>query len=187
MPTTNLTAPVLTEQQIARFWAKVARGEPDTCWLWTGSVRRNGYGHVSIRRPGQKKTTSFSAHVIARWLATGEWPMGRCTLHSCDVRYAAQDITCRRCVNPSHLWLGSDMDNVRDMVAKGRDRASVNPESTLRGESHGSARLNDLQVLEIRRLHATGLYSMAALGRQFGITSTHVSWIVTRKSWRHLP
>lgn len=90
-----------------RFWAKVDRsGE---CWLWTASVRRDGYGNFN-RGSGDGWV---SAHRFSYELHHGPIPARLLVLHSCDNR---------RCVNPSHLSLGTHRDNTRDAITKGRFR-----------------------------------------------------------------
>lgn len=90
-----------------RFAAKVRRGSPDECWLWTGT-RRAGYGLVSAGGRQQ------GAHRIAYELEHGcAIPDGLDVLHSCDNP---------SCVNPRHLSIGTHTDNMRDMAAKGRNR-----------------------------------------------------------------
>ncbi len=176
MPAAYRTAPTLTAEQITRFWSKVAKAGPDECWLWTGIPRREkGYAEFRV---GPRK---IRAHVLARFLVTGEWPGELETCHSCDARYPSGDITYRRCINPAHLWLGTHAENMADMVAKGR-----NEENQVKGERHGSSKLTAAQVLEIRRLHATGSFTLTELGIRFGTTFTNIHNIVTRVSWRHL-
>jgi hypothetical protein len=110
--------PVLTSKQILLFWSKVAKAGPDDCWLWTACItKQSGYGKFTVRlAESMNKPTSFVSHVIARWLATGEWPVGVCTLHNCPGG------DNRQCCNPNHLWLGTNSENSADMVAKGRSQ-----------------------------------------------------------------
>lgn len=87
------------------FWAYVDRGGPDVCWVWKGSKLPSGYGRVSW----QGKTTY--AHRVAHLLAHGAIPAGMCVCHHCDNP---------PCCNPSHLWLGTQQDNMADRDRKGR-------------------------------------------------------------------
>lgn len=88
------------------FWAKVQK--TDTCWLWTAAIGRlTGYGQFCVfRRP-------IKAHRFAWVLTRGPIPDGLFVCHHCDVRH---------CVNPAHLWLGTNLENMRDAQAKGRLR-----------------------------------------------------------------
>lgn len=92
-----------------RFWAKVSRGTPDQCWLWTGVLGGNGYGllHMgskTVRHPARAHRFSWELH-------NGPIPEGLWVLHKCDVKV---------CVNPAHLFLGDRTANMRDCAAKGR-------------------------------------------------------------------
>lgn len=90
---------------IRRFWAKVSRGPG--CWEWTGSRNPvNGYGQFH-----PTKHTNYRAHRFAYEVSVGPIPPGMLVMHACDNR---------RCVNPAHLSLGTQLDNMRDAVAKGR-------------------------------------------------------------------
>lgn len=89
----------------ARFWAKVNKGPG--CWLWTGADKPQGYGCVHV--DGSTRT----AHRIAYELAVGPIPEGAVVMHLCDVP---------KCVNPAHLRVATQGENVRDMVEKGRQR-----------------------------------------------------------------
>ena len=119
------------------LWGDIDRADPDACWLWPGHIR-GAYGVLTYKSKRQ------STHRWAWELANGPVPDGLCVLHSCDVNYAPGDITYRRCVNPAHLWLGTNADNMADMAAKGRaatgERHSsrTHPERTARGERHGT-------------------------------------------------
>jgi hypothetical protein len=161
MAKASLIAPVLTAAQIARFWSRVAVRGPDDCWLWTGFSAR--YGRIKFN------SQTHGAHVVARFIATGEWPNGLYTCHSCDVRL---------CCNPAHLWLGTILDNRQDCVQKERQA---------RGSAQGSSILNESQVLEIRFFHAIG-YSLNFLAVQFPMVSRqNLYFVVTRRAWKHLP
>lgn len=136
------------------------------CWLWTGYVnRRFGYG---VAWNGIK---DVSAHRLSWTLHRGEIPCGIHVLHKCDNR---------GCVNPDHLFLGTNKDNVLDRVAKGRG-----VRNQARGERHGRATVREDDVLKIRELAASGVLK-SVLARKFGLNASTVGDIVWRKSWRHI-
>jgi hypothetical protein len=96
------------ERNVALFWSRVRREGPDQCWEWIGSGDSNGYGRMSVL--GIRQGRKVLAHRMSYALAHG--PMvGGAVLHSCDNP---------GCVNPNHLVLGSQADNVADCVSKRR-------------------------------------------------------------------
>jgi hypothetical protein len=158
-----------------RFWEKVDRTTtPDGCWLWIGSTI--GPTHYGQFRHG----SDVMAHRVAWILAHGPIPEGLCVCHTCDVPL---------CVNPAHLWLGTNQDNVNDKVAKGRQPRGkdLTPyEHRPRGECAPKAKLTADQVREIRKRHAPGSDTYKILMAEFGI-SQHAYWcIISRKSWKHV-
>lgn len=88
-----------------RFWRQVQIAGDDDCWLWQGGTNNKGYGSARIR--GQPEL----AHRVAYRLVNGPIGEGNVLLHACDTPL---------CVNPSHLSEGTNVDNMQDMVQKGR-------------------------------------------------------------------
>lgn len=94
------------------FWERVTP-EPNTgCWLWTGAINASG-GYGAVRRNG----VTYRAHAVAMYLGNGRWPLNQ-ALHRCDQP---------SCVNPSHLYDGTPLDNVRDAIDRGRSRNQFGP------------------------------------------------------------
>jgi hypothetical protein len=153
-----------------RFWAKVDVGEPDACWRWQANTYPNGYGQFAVRcRPRL-------AHRVSWELEHGvPVPNGLCVCHRCDNR---------SCVNPAHLFLGTQRDNVRDCIAKGRARRGPGFKGRS-GERNYAAKLTQTQVDEIRSRYATGAVTQVELGRLYGVTFQSIHHIVRNKRWRH--
>jgi len=146
-----------------RFWSKVKKNGNRDCWEWQGK-RNYGYGLFSLR--GE----TVRAHRMAYTLAVGPIPEGLLILHSCDNR---------ACVNPAHLRLGTQKDNMCD-------RDDRNRRVVLRGEECTYSKLTSLQVLTIRSVYAAGGTSQSELGRRFGVCRATVNYIVHNKRWKSL-
>ncbi len=145
-----------------RFWKRVKK--TNTCWLWTGSLNGDGYGTFSFYGP------IIAVHRVVWMLLKSEIPQGMNVLHTCDVR---------NCVNPNHLYLGTQKDNRRDADVRGRTNLP-------KGASHPRAKLTDEQVLEIRRLYKPWYFTTYDLAKKFGVGRTAIISIVDGKSWKHL-
>jgi len=146
-----------------RFWEKVDRRGREDCWLWKAATVK-GYG---VFAPVHHKLVK--AHRFAYELVKGPIPDGQDVLHKCD---------CPPCCNPEHLFPGTQLDNQRDSIAKGR-RASQD------GEHNGNAKLTETQVREVRRLRSEG-YVLAAIGEIMGVHLSTISLIVCGVTWKHL-
>jgi len=144
--------------RFARYVRKTA-----TCWLWTGAVMNTGYGELQNGK-GRIELT----HRLAWKFAYGPIPKGRWVLHHCDVQ---------RCVRPSHLFLGTQVDNMRDASKKGR---------TSRGMRRNGVKLTDQAVRAIRRAYARGGVTMRTLGDKYGVWDSVISNVVHRKAWKHI-
>jgi HNH endonuclease len=145
-----------------RLAARTVRGAETDCWPFRGCVvGNNGYGQLMRDAPSRER---IYAHRAAWEGAYGPIPDGLRVCHRCDNP---------RCVNPTHLFLGTQAENVRDCVNKGRHNA------------FGIRKLIAAEVLEIRALSATGM-RQKDIGAQFGIARNTVSGIVHRLTWRHV-
>jgi len=144
-----------------RFDAKYVVDQESGCWLWQGSCDGCGYGTIGITTAKNGR-----AHRIAWLLYRGEIPTGQNILHRCDVR-------C--CVNPDHLFMGTQADNILDMIAKDRDRH-------LSGEENGRAKLTIAQVKEIKASIEPG----TSLALRFNVTPGMIGHIRHGRSWKEI-
>lgn len=112
-----------------RFWRKVAKGGPGDCWVWTGQVNNKGYARFYLTYTPPVRVLG---HRYAYQLATGEDIGGHNLLHSCDNP---------PCVNPAHLRPGTQADNIRDAVERGRVNRRGLDESRERRSAQARARL----------------------------------------------
>ena len=150
----------MDERTVARFWSKVDKRGPDECWPWTAGLFDGGYGSFWVGG------TSKGSHRVA-WEATFG-PTDLHVLHSCDNP---------PCCNPSHLFTGSNLDNIADKVAKGR-------QARQKGSTHGMSKLTEAAVVAIRdRMNEPA----DAVGRDFGIDGDYVNAIRRGKAWKHVP
>jgi hypothetical protein len=163
VPRTNQKAASLG----AALFARIAFGMTD-CWHWTGALNHLGYGLFASARK-YYGCPEIHAHRISWWVHNGPIPGGLRVLHRCDVR---------SCVNPSHLFLGTQADNVADMVAKGRNRTV-----SLGGERNGMARLTFRQVEAMRAAFAGG-ESQRSIALRFGVSAMTAHRALRGKSWR---
>jgi hypothetical protein len=148
-----------------RFWAKVAKGREDQCWEWTGGILANGYGGIRV------DGFYVRAHRFSWELHFGPIPFapgfhGMCVCHRCDNR---------RCVNPGHLFLGTNAENSADMRRKGRM-------PSLKGEANPLSKLTDADVIDIR----TSPLPASEMAARFLISKGNVGVIRRREAWTHV-
>ena len=153
---------------VDKFWSRVKITNDETeCWVWLAgkSGLKVGYGTFWN---GEKDIQShrFALELkLGRRLKDKEY-----SLHKCDNP---------PCCNPSRLFVGSHLDNMRDKMAKGRHRSCC-------GSNHPMAKLTEKDVLHMRAMYGSGEYTKIELSRIFGVTITSVCGIISRESWRHV-
>lgn len=131
------------------------------CFNWKGWKCKKGYGTVVVNGKMKK------AHRVSYAVFRREIPDGLFVCHKCDNP---------SCINPAHLFLGTQLDNMRDCKAKGR-----NPF----GETVARHRLTEEQVKDIRRRDWLG-ETHSSIAKLYGVGRPHVSGICSGRYWRHL-
>ena len=160
-----------------RFWNKVNQHQkPNACWIWSGTMMPQGYGVMYVGKQWNDSNRIIDyAHRISWRLKNGRIPKGLSVLHGCDNR---------RCVNPDHLRVGTQKDNVDDMVK--RNRFGGGARKGLFGALNPASKLTEEDVLAIRCCYQTGRWGYKRLAEMFGVTPMAVKKIVTGKTWKHI-
>jgi hypothetical protein len=135
-----------------RFWEKVDIGESDECWNWKGAALVTGYGEFYLDRKPVR------ANRLAWELTYGPIPDGLFACHKCDNRL---------CCNPDHMFIGTPLDNAKDMIDKGRDR-------------HSSV-LSKEDVVEIRRKRIELGIPCKELAKEYHVGTRHIRFVVSGK------
>lgn len=142
----------------------------DTCWFWNGYTSKKGYGRFYFHK-------QYIAHRVSYELFKGPIPNGLLVCHKCDIR---------NCVNPDHLFLGTNQDNMTDMVKKGRS-------NHLYGIKNHQVKLTEVQVLEIRAKYKAPSsknkrngYSIHKLAEEYNINCQTIYAIISKRIWKHL-
>lgn len=150
------TDPIVLARLAVRFWAKVQKTDnPNECWVWTARIGTHGYGEFNAT--GQSET----APRVSYFLSTGcTVPKGMYICHTCDNK---------PCVNPSHLFVGTPLDNSMDMAYKRR---------------HNGAILTPEDIVAIRAVYRKGQHpTLKELAAQYDVYYTTIHAVVTRINW----
>lgn len=161
----------MIKQYAEQFWAKVEKGM--SCWVWQGARKSEaGLDYGQFYYKGKR----LASHRVAWELTNGIIPKGLCVLHKCDIP---------SCVNPDHLFLGTRKDNIADRHIKGRDSHGLRHSIACSGENHGSAKLNDNIVKQIRYLCKQGNMTHAQIAAKFGVHKSQISKVKLRTTWKY--
>lgn len=147
-----------------RFYSHIVINKITGCWDWDGPPGKNGYGTFALTRTNHK-----SAHKVSYLLTHNSIPEGLNVLHTCDNKI---------CVRPDHLFLGTQQDNVDDMIEKGRA-------NYVRGSDSGAAKLMEQDVLTIRQMADNGI-QLRAIASIYNVDNSTISGIVKGKYWSHV-
>jgi hypothetical protein len=150
-----------------RFWAKVNK-IPDECWMWTSAVTGTGRCYGVFRING----LTYRANRVAWMLTRGPIPDGWGVLHTCDNPW---------CVNPDHLFIGTQKINMEDKKGKGRTHH-------LFGEDSGRHKLKEKEVLWARRVYIPRHpeFGARALARRFKVSHTAMEHALHGVNWPYL-
>ena len=161
------------------------RIEGEKCLLWQGAKTSGGYGKISI------EGRLWDTHRLSYRLSRGEMPSDQ-VCHTCDTP---------ACVEPAHLWGGTQTDNMSDCAAKGRNGSQRHPESRPRGDDHWThklpgnmptagennphAKLTEDKVRRLREVYGRG-EETAGLAREFGVSPASAWAAASGKTWKHV-
>lgn len=161
---------------IERFWSKVNKDGPiirpdlGPCWVWTAATLEKGYGALHIKPENRRNSVrghfAIGAHRFSWELINGPQPKGMQVCHKCDNP---------PCVNPDHLFLGTNADNVADMIKKGRQA---------RWEKNGHAKLTLEQVREIRRTYVPRKGMLRIFATQFSVSVGAIHGVLFGGNWK---
>lgn len=156
-----------------RFWKFVDKCGEDECWNWIGGIGKGGYGLFWINELHADVHSSRASWMIHY----GDIPDGMFVCHHCDNP---------ACVNPKHLFLGTNKDNMQDMIAKGRRVKCFGTKHGNHGTNCWENKLSPEQVREIRHKYSGGGTSMYKLAREYGVGYSTINYLINRRNWAWL-
>jgi hypothetical protein len=158
----------LSPDDIARFWSHVNKTK--TCWTWEGPRATVGLPYGIFWLPRRTNiVTQKKAHRVSWVLERGTIPEGLFVLHDCDNP---------PCIRPSHLFIGTKLDNSRDCIKKGRRNDAF-------GEDAGRSKLTDDAVKEIRSGYTSGMRARI-LAKKYSVDVSSIYRAITGQNWRHV-
>jgi len=135
--------------------------------MWIASKNKKGYGMFGVKQ-GFKSWKIEYAHRVSYREFVGEIPQGLLVLHKCDTP---------SCVNPDHLFVGTNQDNCDDKWRKGRQADQI-------GENNGRSVLTEFDVIRIRSLN--GVMERKEIAKRFNVSLPLVHKIINRRLWKHI-
>lgn len=168
----------LSQQRAKSFLSKIDTKSPKECWNWKAGKDKIGYGRFFLNGKQQY------AHRVSYFLSKGLIPDGMVVMHKCNNP---------SCVNPTHLELGTQLENIQQRDLSGRGNFSKgenhylkkNPSLSTKGCNHGQSKLKNDDVLMIRKLSLDGERSKA-IANLFNVSAKTIQRITSLKSWTHL-
>lgn len=148
----------LTHKDRGRFESFFYPGKVEECWIWLGAKDKDGYGTFSLQNVKNK------AHRISYFLEYGQYDENLQVLHICDVP---------SCINPYHLFLGTQIDNTRDMILKNRQA---------KGEMNAATKISDPMTGIVRELYQSQEYTIRQIAEISGLGKSQICNIINLKS-----
>lgn len=158
----HIIIPVFGKKARQKFRDLTGWRNREGCQMWQGPVSGNGYGCFIWNK------ISYTASRVAWTLASGPIPANKLVCHKCDNR---------ACVNPNHLFIASNQENMLDALKKGR---------LLVGSQNPNAKTTESVVRKVRKLRQDQNMTYGKLAKLFGLTMSHVYQICSRKRWQHV-
>lgn len=150
---------------VGRFETNFKRStDLNDCWIWLYGTNSSGYGQFRI------ENSMYLAHRISYLIYKGNYGDEDKILHTCHIP---------RCINPRHLKIGTQQENMDDMVKAGRS-------PNKRGSNNGRTLLTEDDVREIRSLYDTTPMTHKQLANKYGLSSATIDSIVNRRTWIHI-
>lgn len=153
---------IVSGEERERFHQFYERRSDDECWPWIRSLDGHGYGQMKVG--GRKQIASRIAYLLHYERQPGSYMV----CHTCDNP---------RCVNPHHLWLGTNKQNQNDCVTKGRQRNGCHA-----GSRNANSLITEQDVTDILLKISQGMTNKA-IAEQYGVTHSSISLIRRGKSW----
>lgn len=158
-----------SEDAQKRFWRKAEIKSTEDCWLWKGIITTEGYGKFTAALVHGQRVVVVSAHRVSYFLTHGELPLDLCVCHHCDNP---------SCVNPKHLFLGTNSDNIADRDRKNRQA---------KGLRSGVSKLTPSAIQKIRVQYFEKGISIMLIAKKFQVARRTIYSILHGKTWKHIP
>jgi len=152
-----------------RFWNSVEIRNDDECWIWKNYCSAKGYGQFHVIND-DRTSTHWQAHRFAWSVKYGEIPEGLLVCHHCDNP---------GCINPKHLFLGTNQDNMNDRNNKGR-------QAKPKGSKNGFSKLTENQVIEIKMLISSRRFIYPEIAKMFDVSRSTIGAIASGQNWSWL-
>lgn len=162
---------------VKRFFNRVNKTK--SCWIYKSPILKNGYGIFNLGHGKQ-----MTSHRYSWTIYFGSIPKGLCICHKCDVR---------NCVNPKHLFMGTQKSNMIDMANKRRGAIGIkngqytHPEKTARGIRNFNSKITPEIAKEIRKEYHAFQPSIIKLTKKYGFKSPYsIFCILHNITWKDI-